>query len=107
MLRNCPLASFLWIHLLKVGARSNFFGSDLDDWIDLNLSSSFGQDEKGFQLELWATACYSLWFWRNKQKHDENFVRPFKLWEFILSNHHRYMAPHETVDTIDMKGSTG
>ncbi|KAK2435291.1 Polynucleotidyl transferase, ribonuclease H superfamily protein [Trifolium repens] len=24
----------------------------------------------------WAMACYSLWMWRNKELHDENFVRP-------------------------------
>lgn len=21
--------------------------------------------------------CYSIWFWRNKEEHIENFVRPF------------------------------
>lgn len=26
--------------------------------------------------ETWAIACHQLWHWRNKQKHDDNFVMP-------------------------------
>ncbi|KAG5055015.1 hypothetical protein JHK85_007525 [Glycine max] len=42
-----------------------------------------GQSHYRPWAELWATICYYLWTWRNKQILDPNFVKPFRPWIYI------------------------
>ncbi|GAU22495.1 hypothetical protein TSUD_296140 [Trifolium subterraneum] len=42
VIRDCPMAVQTWQQLLHTNARSNFFTTQLKDWIWLNLSSQLG-----------------------------------------------------------------
>lgn len=41
-IRYCPLASIVWVHLVKEDARSNFFGLHFDEWLHYNLNNDIG-----------------------------------------------------------------
>lgn len=38
--------------------------------------------------EYWAVACHLLWFWRNKDLHSLDFVRPHKPWIVVQQSHY-------------------
>jgi hypothetical protein len=38
----------------------------------------------------WANACYSLWMWRNKEQHEDNFLRPTQPVSFVLQRCREY-----------------
>ncbi|KEH23431.1 hypothetical protein MTR_7g081605 [Medicago truncatula] len=38
--------------------------------------------------EFWASACHSLWYWRNKMTHDGGSVLPNKPWLKVLQRAH-------------------
>lgn len=61
VLRDCPIAAFLWRHLIEVENRSKFFGCDLVDWVNLNMNGEMGKHHELPWISLWATACYCLW----------------------------------------------
>ena len=56
------------------------------DCIEFNLNNDVGFQGYSPWLELWATACYYFWYWRNIQQHDDSFVYTCKPWEEIC--HH-------------------
>ena len=84
VMRDCPLASMVWMHLSRVDHRADFFGLQLDRWILWNLNMRAHSMYGISWLELWANACHLIWFWRNKDLHDANFVRPIRPWERLL-----------------------
>lgn len=57
--------------------------SDIQDWINDNFNSRFGWDLNGEWLDVWATTCYYIWFWHNKETHDANYARPPQTWKVI------------------------
>jgi ribonuclease HI len=44
-------------------------------WFDLNLMNADAWSWHGGWVELWATTCHCFWNWRNKELHDEDFIR--------------------------------
>lgn len=90
VLRDCPLANLVWLHLLDQSNVANFFYPDLMEWIDMNLSRDLNATSKDDWQSVWAQGCYFLWYWRNQQVHNSSFVRPFRLWESILQNCRNY-----------------
>lgn len=70
VLRDCPLASQVWSHLVKYDQRSSFFLCDLSQWVSFNLSVNIGRFSDLVWASVWITTCYKLWFWRNKQWMD-------------------------------------
>jgi hypothetical protein len=44
VLRDCPIATNIWRHLLPVHERGHFFVLDFHEWVNLNLSNKFGQN---------------------------------------------------------------
>lgn len=75
-LRDCPLVLVIWMNLVRVDCRGEFFDSSLDDWITLNMSRHCGIDTEMDWKAVWANASHMIWMWRNKEHHDEDFVRP-------------------------------
>ncbi|XP_058775278.1 uncharacterized protein LOC131649534 [Vicia villosa] len=58
------------------------------DWIELNiLSDIHGSNDWG---DIWATACHTIWQWRNKEKHDTTFKRPFCATTVIMEKFLQY-----------------
>lgn len=77
VLRDCPLAVSVWNVLVNATARSRFFFDDLQGWIDFNIMSGcLGWDQNSDWSVIWAMTCYLLWSWRNKERHEANFIRP-------------------------------
>lgn len=85
VLRDCPLAKVVWSNILNVQLRDRFFVEDLESWIGLNLDGSMRWSS------MWATACYFLWFWRNKEVHEASFTRPRFPWQIITKSVDDYM----------------
>lgn len=96
VLRDCPLASEMWHHLVKVGDRSRFFQVSLEEWLSLNLYHGLGQGDLEWVV-VWATGCAMLWKWRNKRVHDPNFATPFKPWDIILGHVQAYQHLNSTI----------
>ncbi|KAF7841372.1 ribonuclease H [Senna tora] len=71
--RNCPRARNLWMRLVRSSCWPEFFNSDLSTWLQLNLVKKLGRLEFDWHTTF-ATACWSLWRWRNEiifGNHDE------------------------------------
>lgn len=81
ILRDYPLASFLWTHMVKSDCRSVFFEGNLEQWIKLNLKSGayLGNGSDSPWDSSWAFVCFFLWKWRNLQIHDPFCNTPYVL----------------------------
>ncbi|KEH29883.1 hypothetical protein MTR_4g054275 [Medicago truncatula] len=78
VLRDCPLAEAVWLNSFELQFRTNFYTTDLRDWIEQNLN-------RKRWAEFWPTTCHTLWYWRNKLVHDEEFVIPASPWQLVES----------------------
>ncbi|XP_058759648.1 uncharacterized protein LOC131632954 [Vicia villosa] len=76
ILRDCKFASRVWTNRVPVKIANEFYNTNLKDWIDLNIMSGaqVGEDWCNY----WAVGCHTLWEWRNKDLHMENFSRPIE-----------------------------
>jgi ribonuclease HI len=83
VLRDCPLARVVWIHLVPMNLRQNFFDMELKQWFDTNCSNEMEDSNNIRWNAIWAMACHNLWQWRNKEHHDDNVVRPPEIWNQI------------------------
>ena len=92
VLRDCPIAMSIWMNTVKVANRGWFFASELEDWININMSKELGLVTIMQWADCWATTCHAIWTWRNKMIHDNNFVVPFKPWMEISNRVHNYVA---------------
>lgn len=84
VLRDCPIASEVWHHLLRGEHCATFFLGNLDQWTDLNLHRHLGQEEDLQWGAVWATTCAMLWRWRNMRVYDPNYVSPYRPWDRVL-----------------------
>lgn len=75
-IRDCSRASLVWNHLLPLNLRVSFFAGSLSEWARANLECTEPLEHGMRWRDLWAIACHSLWRWRNKEVHDERFIRP-------------------------------
>jgi ribonuclease HI len=55
---------------------ASFFMSEIDNWIQLNLTNAMQWNGVGNWCDFWALCCHSIWNWRNKEMFDESFMRP-------------------------------
>jgi ribonuclease HI len=66
----------------------------------MNLNNQFGHAYGNDWTAIWATTCYLLWQWRNKEVHDDEFVRPFRPWqvalEYVAAYKNSMMAEEKT-----------
>jgi ribonuclease HI len=91
VLRDCPLAKSVWCNLLNDEARDCFFTAALADWTGLNLRRQLGRNDSRNWSCVWATNCYYLWLWRNREVHGDARTRPTQPWNFILGWVQQYM----------------
>lgn len=80
VLRDCPLRMLVWLNLLRLECREDFFNCNLMSWINLNMETELGWHKEVVWTGVWATACCAIWFWRNKCHHDENFIYSLRPW---------------------------
>ncbi|PNX81345.1 hypothetical protein L195_g037363 [Trifolium pratense] len=81
--RDCPPAMALWLNVVSIDARALFFASDFDSWVELNLSKASNMNNNFVWADYWAVACHTLWNWRNKENHEDHWVRPLQPDVFI------------------------
>jgi ribonuclease HI len=84
VLRDYPIATNIWRHLLPIHDRGQFFVLDFHEWINFNLNSRFGQNYGTDWQAIWATTCYLLWQWRNKSMHDAEYVSSTNPWQVSM-----------------------
>jgi hypothetical protein len=84
VLRDCPLAIGVWLNMVGLQHRDNFFNANLQQWIILNMNTKLGMGGMKNWSEFWASACHSLSYWRNKMPHDSGSVLPNKPWLEVL-----------------------
>jgi hypothetical protein len=89
VLRDCTLIRPLWISAVDTAVRHQFFTSNLEDLIVINISCKGGISSNEGWSNFWAMACHLAWSWRNKEKH-EDFMRPMKQTEFVRQKLHCY-----------------
>jgi ribonuclease HI len=97
VLRDCPLAEAVWLNSVELKFRTNFYTTDLRDWIEQNLN-------RKRWAEFWATVCHTLWYWRNKLVHDDDFVMPAYPWQVINQRVLNYGA-HSSINASILAGS--
>lgn len=73
VLRDCPKALALWMRVVDTTGRAAFFEGDLSHWINFNMYSEGAWRHDVAWRDFWAIACHTLWKWRNKEVHDDNF----------------------------------
>jgi ribonuclease HI len=49
---------------------------------------------------IWATACHMIWTWRNKEKYDDNFIRPIKQAEVVRQRISSYGLADRIMDKV-------
>lgn len=77
VLRDCPFAVNVWSVFVNNTHHSRFYFEDLQGWIDFNKQGCLGWEPNSDWAAIWAMTCHLLWTWRNKEKHEANFIRPF------------------------------
>jgi hypothetical protein len=63
----------IWLAVVKDSIRAKNFNSNLQEWIGSNLNGEIQGEGVENWPSFWAHACHSLWFWRNKEAHVDNF----------------------------------
>jgi len=79
-LRDCPYVMVLWLNVVLLQIKDNFFAGELLQWIKFNLSMQLDCVLATDWKEFWAVACHLLWLWRNMDVHNSDFVRPVQPW---------------------------
>lgn len=54
-----------------------FYGLNIDDWIQTNLSNLFDTGGDITWCQIWSVAFWKIWGWRNEDVHNADFRRPF------------------------------
>jgi ribonuclease HI len=83
VMRDCPIAKEVWTGAITLQDRGLFFIGDFKHWISVNLNNMIHWSGRGAWCELWSMSCYYLWTWRNRESHDEDFVRPYRQFHHI------------------------
>ncbi|CAJ2653650.1 unnamed protein product [Trifolium pratense] len=97
VLRDCSKSMQVWLNIVHDSSREVFFNADFQQWINMNLHGDIqGVDVNNWQ-SYWAIACHALWTWRNKEKHDDSFNRPYRPHLVIK----QYMTEYEKSSQVD------
>jgi len=84
VLCDCSMAMMIWVRIVDMDFRNQFFYVNLDNKLHLNLNFA-GSVNVGKWPELWSITCYSLWMWRNKEDHCTNFERLQRSWKQVIN----------------------
>jgi hypothetical protein len=96
VLRDCAQCMNIWLAVVKDSTRAKFFNSNLQQWIGSNLNGEIQGEGVENWPSFWAHACHSLWFWRNKEAHVDNFFRPSDPTQVIKKKVNDYLLACKT-----------
>jgi ribonuclease HI len=95
----------IWLAAVKDSDRERFFNTNTQQWINSNLNGEIQGDGMVNWPSFWALACHSLWSWRNKEYHNENFLRPSEPIQIIKQRVNDYLLVCKA-DSVIRSGST-
>ncbi|KAK2459136.1 TMV resistance protein N [Trifolium repens] len=90
VLRDCAQCMNVWLVVVNNSVRERFFNLSFQQWIVSNLNGEFHGEGVEDWSSFWAQACHSLWYWRNKENHVDNFFRPSEPIQFIKKRTNDY-----------------
>ncbi|GAU10505.1 hypothetical protein TSUD_419400 [Trifolium subterraneum] len=70
----------------------------------MNMQNKLGRNGNLSWSCIWATSCYFLWLWRNREVHRVARIRPDHPWNYIVSWVLRYMTAD--VSSVVLSNST-
>jgi hypothetical protein len=83
VMRDCSLVTPFLLQVVPMRERSIFFMEDLQQWIATNIGKRQSGSNGGAWCDIWATACHCIWTWRNKETHNNNYVRPLHMAQHV------------------------
>lgn len=89
---GCESADIVWYSLVKETRYTNLFSASLNEWVDMNLLNEYGYEGYMRWEEVWDIARHTQWFWRNKEKHEADYVLPSNLNDHIMDKFNLYTA---------------
>ncbi|KAL4358598.1 hypothetical protein AHAS_Ahas09G0302700 [Arachis hypogaea] len=84
LLRDCPKASTIWVNFLNPMELQKFFSLNWGDWVEANLRKQLGQNQNIDWKDIYMVTCSKIWFWRNKENHEDNYRRPIQPYREII-----------------------
>lgn len=90
VMRDCPQALNIWLHLVSSKIRDIFLDCNLVEWIELNMKVNLGTDSTLNWSAVWANTCHLLWMWRNKFTHDKDYIMPWEPWTIPIKETRDY-----------------
>ncbi|MCH81648.1 putative ribonuclease H protein, partial [Trifolium medium] len=60
----------------------------------------------GDWCDFWGTACHSLWTWRNKEAHDDEFLRPIHPLNYVHKRIEEYQHAKQASDLLEGRECT-
>jgi ribonuclease HI len=105
VLRDCILVAPFWLQVVPLEDRNIFFMEDYQQWIHLNVRKEVQRRNGGAWCDFWATACHSLWMWRNKETHDDGYVRPIHIVRQVRQRVDEYYQAQRTHEVMKHRES--
>ncbi|KAK2394949.1 hypothetical protein QL285_056723 [Trifolium repens] len=105
VLRDCPLVVPFWLQVVPMKDRGSFFMEELHQWIQSNVRKGVKRSNGSAWCDFWATACHILWMWRNKENHDEHFVRPVYTVQHVSKRVDEYYHASRVNDVMESRES--
>jgi hypothetical protein len=102
VLRDCPRCMNVWLNIIHGNKREVFFNSTLQQWINININGTIEGIEVNKWDSYWASACHSLWYWRNKESHDYNYNRPIDSKQYILKRVKDYIMQSRVASMLQV-----
>jgi hypothetical protein len=69
-----------------------FFEGNLNYWFQVNIMADYFIEGNLCWRDVWATTCHWLWYWRNMEQHNNNFMRPTNAGYHILQKVKEYYS---------------
>lgn len=76
VLRDCPYANGLWVHLVDPNRLVEFFSLDHNAWFETCLSQDLGCSSELKWEDVFRVVCWFNCKWRNRVLFEEGFVMP-------------------------------
>lgn len=90
VLRDCPLMMSIWLSIMDMNLCVSLFAGNLDQWISVNMKINLRRSIRGEWKVFWALGCHIIRGQRNRELHEENYVRPTHLVNFVAKLTHDY-----------------
>ncbi|MCH81010.1 ribonuclease H protein [Trifolium medium] len=84
--------------------RGAFYMGELQTWINYNLNNIVQWTGRIAWRDCWAFVCHCLWSWRNREQHEDGFLRPYRPVQHIMTLAHNYMQAANSTRAVMERG---